>query len=98
MKEATVSARVEADIKSEAEDILRRLGIPVSVAINSLYRQIIYNGGLPFQLVIPNEPRAVDAMKPIELDNMLSHSYAQSLSGQGRPSDELFDELEQGLS
>ena len=28
-------------IKTEAEDILQKLGVPVSVVINSLYRQII---------------------------------------------------------
>lgn len=37
-KNSTVSARVETDIKNEAEGILRQLGIPVSVVINSLYR------------------------------------------------------------
>ena len=41
MKDSTVSARVENDIKNEAEDILQKLGVPVSVVINSLYRQII---------------------------------------------------------
>ena len=42
MKDATVSARVEQDVKVEAEKILAKLGIPVSVLINALYRQIIY--------------------------------------------------------
>ena len=41
MKDSTVSARVESNVKLEAEDILQKLGIPVSVVINSLYRQII---------------------------------------------------------
>ena len=36
MKDSTVSARVENNIKLEAEDILQKLGIPVSVVINSL--------------------------------------------------------------
>ncbi len=48
MKDSTVSARVEYDIKTEAEDILQKLGIPVSVVINSLYRQIIYRHGIRF--------------------------------------------------
>ena len=39
MKDSTVSARVENNVKLEAEDILQKLGIPVSVVINSLYRQ-----------------------------------------------------------
>lgn len=47
MKNATVSARVEYQVKIEAEEILKNLGIPVSVVINSLYRQIIYKHGIP---------------------------------------------------
>ena len=53
MKDSTVSARVENDVKNEAEDILQKLGIPVSVVINSLYRQIIYRRGIPFSLTVP---------------------------------------------
>ncbi|MBO7674457.1 MAG: type II toxin-antitoxin system RelB/DinJ family antitoxin, partial [Atopobiaceae bacterium] len=33
MTDATVSARVEYDVKNEAEEILRRIGVPVSVVI-----------------------------------------------------------------
>ncbi|MBR4036830.1 MAG: type II toxin-antitoxin system RelB/DinJ family antitoxin, partial [Oscillospiraceae bacterium] len=40
-KTANVTARVQPEIKQQAEDILERLGIPVSVLIDSLYRQII---------------------------------------------------------
>lgn len=56
LKDSTVSAHVETDIKQEAEDILQKLGIPVSVVINSLYHQIIFTKGIPFSLTIPTEP------------------------------------------
>ena len=79
MKDSTVSARVENSVKMEAEDILQKLGVPVSVVINSLYRQIIYHHGVPFSLMIPSEPRTIDAMSDAELDAKLEHSYAQSL-------------------
>ena len=97
MKDATVSARVEYDIKNEAEDILQKLGIPVSVVINSLYRQIIYRNGIPFSLTIPVEPKTIDSMTDAELNAKLEHSYKQSLRGEGRPYDEVFDELERSL-
>ena len=85
LKDSTVSAHVETDIKQEAEDILQKLGIPVSVVINSLYRQIIFTKGIPFSLTIPTEPRTLDSMSRGELDSMLQHSYEQSLAGKGRP-------------
>ena len=97
MKDATVSARVEFGIKNEAEDILEKLGIPVSVVINSLYRQIIYTQGVPFSLTIPKEPKTLDRMSEAELNTKLQHSYEQSLTGDGRPSEQVFDELERGL-
>ena len=53
MKDSTVSARVENDVKNEAEDILQKLGIPVSVVINALYRQIMYVHGIPFSMTVP---------------------------------------------
>ncbi len=97
MKDATVSARVEYNVKTEAEDILERLGIPVSVVINSLYRQIIYKQGVPFSLTVPREPKTLDAMSDAEFNAKLQHSYDQSLSGEGRPFNLVFDELEKGL-
>lgn len=97
MKDSTVSARVEYDIKTEAEDILQKLGIPVSVVINSLYRQIIYKHGVPFSLTIPQEPRTIDTMSDTELNTKLQHSYEQSLAGEGVPYNEVFDDLERSL-
>ncbi len=78
MKDSTVSARVEYDVKNEAEEILRKLGIPVSVVINSLYRQIIFRQGVPFSLTIPKEPKALDAMSDVGLNEKLTHSCEQS--------------------
>ena len=37
-KSANVMARVEPEIKAQAEAVLDQLGLPVSVVINSLYR------------------------------------------------------------
>ena len=98
MKDATVSARVQSDIKAEAEEILKNLGIPVSVVINSLYRQIIYKHGVPFELTVPAGPSTMDALTKAELDRKLQHSYEQSLNGQGVPVNQLFNELERDLT
>ena len=88
---------VENNVKIEAEEILQKLGVPVSVVINSLYRQIIYHHGVPFSLTIPSEPRTIDVMTNVELDKKLQHSYAQSLAGEGRSMNEVFDDLERSL-
>jgi addiction module RelB/DinJ family antitoxin len=97
MKDSTVSARVETNIKIEAEDILQKLGVPSSVVINSLYRQIIYHRGIPFSLTVPAEPETMDSMSEDRLDAKLSHSYTQSIAGEGRPMNDVFDDLERSL-
>lgn len=47
-KTANVTARIQPNIKEQAEAILERLGIPVSVFIDMTYRQVIMRDGVPF--------------------------------------------------
>jgi len=54
-KTATIRARVEPNLKSEVEDILERLGLSASEAIQLLYRQIKLRHGLPFDVRLPNK-------------------------------------------
>lgn len=44
VKTANVTARIQPNIKEQAEEILERLGIPVSVFIDMAYRQVIMRG------------------------------------------------------
>ena len=94
IKNATVSARIDEGVKVQAEDILRQLGIPVSVVINTLYHQIIARKGLPFSLTLPTTPKSLEEMTSSELDAKLLHSYEQARSRQGRPIADVFDSIE----
>jgi DNA-damage-inducible protein J len=47
-KTATARARIEPEIKNEAERILDECGLSASEAIGMFYRQIILRQGLPF--------------------------------------------------
>lgn len=60
-KTATTHARL-AEIKEQAEEILKRLGISVSAAHEMFYRQIIAHQGIPFEMHLPNR-ETVSAMK-----------------------------------
>lgn len=94
IKNATVSARIDEGVKNQAEDILRQLGIPVSVVINILYHQIIARNGIPFSLTLPTTPKSLEEMTTSELDSKLQHSYDQARSRQGRPLEDVFDSIE----
>ena len=52
-KTATVLARVDPKLKSQAEEILDQLGIPASLMINMLYKQIVLTRGVPFRIGLP---------------------------------------------
>lgn len=58
-KSANLYARIEPEVKEQAESILSALGIPASDAINVFYKQIILQRGLPFDVKIPSS-RPVD--------------------------------------
>jgi DNA-damage-inducible protein J len=49
-----IRARVSADLKVEAENILNHIGLSASDAIRMFYRQVILCNGLPFPARIPN--------------------------------------------
>lgn len=49
-KTATARARLEPEVKEEAEKILDECGLSVSEAIGLFYRQVILHHGLPFQV------------------------------------------------
>ena len=55
MKTAVVHARMEPQIKRQAEGVLHDLGLSPTEAIRIFYRLIILRRGLPFAVAMPNE-------------------------------------------
>lgn len=53
-----VRARIEPDVKKNAERILKRLGVSHSTFISMSYRAVIEAGGIPFSLHVPNAQTA----------------------------------------
>ncbi len=58
MKTAVVHARIEPQIKREAEGVLHDLGLSPTEAIRIFYRLITLRRGLPFEVAMPNEATA----------------------------------------
>ena len=93
-KTANLYARVEPDIKEQAEAILSTLGIPASNAINMFYRQIILRQGLPFDVSIPQlRPLSLNNLSEEELDAELEKGYVDIAAGRMRPAREVFADL-----
>ena len=98
-KTANVLARVEPEVKAQAEEIMAQLGVPVSVVINMLYKQIIMTRGIPFQVTVPKVkvPKARDEMTDEEFYERIRHSLQQVKEGKGIPVDVAFERLKKRI-
>ncbi len=94
-KSANLYARIEPDVKEQAEAILEALGIPASSAINMFYKQIILHRGLPFEVKIPSEaPLNARTMSREQLNLELEKGYAEMLQGNTKPVNTVFEKME----
>lgn len=93
-KSANLYARIEPDVKEQAESILAALGIPASNAINMFYKQIILNRGLPFEVKLPTErPVSVAELTEVELNAELEKGYADMVAGRTKPARQVFADI-----
>ena len=92
-KTAHVTARIQPNIKEQAEAILERLGIPVSVFIDMTYRQVIMRDGVPFSLDIPDKLATRDSITQAEFNTMMQTGLAQAKRNDSLSVDEAFNQL-----
>ena len=92
-KTANVTARIQPNIKEQAEAILERLGIPVSVFIDMTYRQVIMRDGVPFSLDIPDKLATRDSITQAEFNTMMQTGLAQATRNDSLSVDEAFNQL-----
>lgn len=91
-KTANVTARIQPNVKEQAEAILERLGIPVSVFIDMAYRQVIMRG-VPFSLNIPDKLTTKDSLTKAEFDTMMQTGLTQAKQDDSVSADNAFDQL-----
>lgn len=96
-KTANILARVEPEIKEKAEAIMAQLGVPASVVINMLYKQIIMTKSIPFSLSIPTVPIALDEMDAAQFDAMMQAGFEDAKANRSRPVADVFADLRREL-
>lgn len=91
---SAVYARIDTDLKTNAEQILSQLGISPSGAIQMLYSQIVLTKGIPFALQLPTaKPVAIGGMSREQLDAELQKGMDSMKSGKTYTADEVDAEL-----
>lgn len=96
-KTANVMARVEPDIKLQAEFIMNQLGVPASVVINMLYKQIVMTKSIPFSLSLPAFPTTLDEMDVSTFDEMMQKGLNEAKANESYSVAEVFSNLKRGL-
>lgn len=93
-KSANLYARIEPDLKEQAESILAALGIPASNAITMFYKQIILQKGLPFDVKLPvSSILDADILTDTQMDAELEKGYTDMLDGRSKTAKSAFDSI-----
>ena len=91
---ANVVARIEPEIKEQAESILAEMGISASMGINMLYHQIIRENGLPFTpSAKPSKQKSLEEMTDEEFDRRMAAGLSQARADMGESVSEVFGRL-----
>ena len=96
-KTANVIARVEPQVKEQAEEIMDMLGIPVSVVIKTLYKQIIMTRSIPFSLSVPKVPAARDELDDAAFYAMMERGLKEAKADQSRLAADVFADLKREM-
>ncbi len=69
---ANVFARVEPNVKEQAESVLDQLGIPMSNAIGMFLRQVVIQRGIPFEMKL-------SAKRPLVMGELTKEQFDAEL-------------------
>ena len=91
-KTATLNLRVNPVVKKRAEEVLSKLGVPMSTAIDMYLNQISLTGGIPFSVVLPKSSDTINAdfMTSEEIGAKLQKGYDDIEKGRFQDAESAF--------
>ena len=91
-KTPTLNLRVNPTVKERAEEVLSKLGVPMSTAIDMYLNQIFLTGGIPFTATLPKAPETINAdfMTKTELHAKLQKGYDDIEAGKVQDAESAF--------
>ena len=95
---SNVFARVEPEIKEQAEKVLDQLGIPMSNAVGMFLRQAVLQRGIPFEMKLPqNVPLAYGSLTKEQFDSEIEKGMADIRAGRVYSADDVEAEMKRDL-
>ncbi len=78
-KTETIRARVEPELKNEAEEVFLTLGLSATDAITLFYKQVTLHHGLPFSVKIPNAETREALRQASEKEDLTNYTSLDEL-------------------
>ena len=78
-KTATITIRVEPELKQSVEAVLKKLGMTTTQAITTFLNQINLRQGLPFEVKIPNKETQEAIARSYKSENLTSFDTVEEL-------------------
>lgn len=95
-KSANLYARIDPELKAQAEEILSALGIPASNAITMFYKQIVLHRGIPFEVKLPAaRPLDMSALTDEQMSAELEKGYTDIAARRTKAAKSVFDDIRQ---
>ncbi|MBP3040274.1 type II toxin-antitoxin system RelB/DinJ family antitoxin [Bacillaceae bacterium Marseille-Q3522] len=95
-KTSNVFARVEPEIKEQAEKVLDQLGIPMSNAIGIFLRQVVLQRGIPFEMKLPQtQPLSSGMLSEEQFNAEMEKGLADMATGKVVSADRVADKMQQ---
>jgi DNA-damage-inducible protein J len=92
---SNIFARIEPELKEQAESVLSQLGIPMSNAIGLFLRQVVLQRGIPFDMKLPqHKPVALASLSEAEFNAEIEKGFADMTAGRMRPAVDVFADLQ----
>ena len=78
-KSEMIRARVEPELKQEAETVFSKLGLSTTQAITLFYKQVTLQQGLPFAVKIPNAETREALQQAYDGEDLTEHESLEAL-------------------
>lgn len=93
---SNIFARVEPEVKEQAELVLEQLGIPMSNAIGLFLRQVVLQRGIPFELKLPqSKPLSVSSLTEEQFNAEIEKGLADLTAGRVISAESITDRMHQ---
>ncbi|MGE5552293.1 MAG: type II toxin-antitoxin system RelB/DinJ family antitoxin [Bacteroidota bacterium] len=92
---SNIFARIEPEIKEQAEKVLAQLGIPMSNAIGIFLRQVVLQRGMPFEMKLPqNTPLSVGTLSEEQFNAEIEKGLADLATGKVISADRVTERMQ----